>query len=257
MMPESAMLALTPQFVLRGVAGASLLMVLLATAWAVGRQSFRRELARLIWADVVWAWLVYCAAYHWVLYRSPEGTALLGGPGGLWVLSACVVFYPLLRLPPLAWGIARSQLQTPLLAAMLAGWAFAIGAGYAYLGQLEQEALLLRTRPQALWGGAVAGAPEAPGPTMTLPLRRALGFSGVQGELRGHLTQAVLRLENGTPFRAVDAAKLRLQVLPALQREYALEQRRLHVYQLVQLGMLATLMLLWGFGRMPEQDGLT
>jgi hypothetical protein len=131
------------------------------------------------------------------------------------------------------------------LALMLVCWAWVIGAGFDFVSAMEQDAARLERDVGALLA--------AQGPALR-PLERGLALTRLPAEFR-ELTRRVVALRRaGAPLDAVNAALMRLEGIPALRREYARDLAKLRTYQWVQVGLLAVVMLLWGFGRLPGQE---
>ncbi len=229
-------MSLAPYYVLWAVIFYTFVLLSGVVAWLVVPEAIIR-LARRVWlGDLVAVWLAYAAAYH--LFYLQAYRAALGQPYALWALCAFLALHWLLRrvsLPPRG--------PEALFALAVIVWALVIAGGFRYIDETAADATLLRERPQAVLKIAAAELSS---------LRRGLLFSRLDADTRTSTARVLASLAGGdTPDPALLSA-FRVQGLPTLLAHYERDLARLRTYQVLQIGLLAVMLLLWGFGRMPE-----
>lgn len=230
---------LAPNFVIWAFLLGAILTISGGMLWLGWHDRVAWLLRRAHIGDTVAAWLLYGAIYHtWWLAVGRGG--LLDGPWAALALWGVLVLYTVLR----ATSLARTR-PNLLLALVLICWAWAIGAGFDYVSAMERDAARLERDVGALL--------SAEGPALR-PLERGLVLTRLQADDR-QLTRRVVTLRRaGAALDVVDVTLMRLEGIPALRREYARDLAKLRTYQWVQVGLLAVVMLLWGFGRLPGQE---
>jgi hypothetical protein len=228
-------LSLSPTFVLWAAIFCALLLIAGAVLWLVRHEALQRLLRRLWLGDVVAGWLLYAALYHLVFLE--RFRLVLGRPLALWLLLAALGGYGLLR-----------RLPTPLrrpgvaFAAAVLVWSGVIVAGQRYVQETWADAALLATQPQAVLS---LDAPRL------RPLRRVVLLSRVEPELRDATLRVLAMLERAVPPDTATLSAYRLSRLPELVDNYQHDLAKLRTYQWLQGGLLAVMLLLWGFGRVP------
>jgi hypothetical protein len=227
-------MALAPDFVLWAFAGGAFLLVFAGSAWLVWPEWLEAIFRRLWMADGVAAWLASALTHFLVLTTGGGHPRALGDPLAWRALGAGLAIWCALRVVP-------SPLRRPavLLGLALALWAWAIGAGYVFLAGMEADATRLREFPDAVL---------APAPGEPMPLSRAALFARLNPETRSLLDQVLERLGRGEPLEPGLRAAARERLVAPLREHYARDLARLRVYQWLQIGLLATVLLAWGFG---------
>lgn len=234
-------MALAPYFAPWAFALGAMLAVSLGLAWLVSRRAIRVILGGMLLSDMIAYWITYAAAYQSIMVVAAGHGVLLGPTWGAYVLWVVLGGYALLRLLP-----AMGRRPTLLLGLMVLVWGWVIGAGFQYIEEMERDATVLESGGASLLAGQ---------PSSLAPLHRALLLTRLepyQAEATRELLQQ--RQAGETVDRAV-AGVARLELFPGLRRRYAQDLTKLRTYQWVQIALLGTLLLLWGFGRMPEQEG--
>ena len=229
---------LAPNFVIWAFLLGAMLTITGGMLWLGWHDRVAWLLRRAHIGDAVAAWLLYGAVYQtWWLATGRGG--LLGGPWAALALWVVLSVYVLLRATP----VGRSRPNLPL-ALVLICWAWAIGAGFDYVSAMAHDAARLEQAADALL--------SAEGPALR-PLERAQVLTRLRDDHRRLIRRVVALRQAGTPLDDVQAALMRLEGFPALRREYDRDLAKLRTYQWVQVGLLAVVMLLWGFGRLPGQ----
>lgn len=246
----SGSLSLAPNFVPWAAIGATLLLIAGGVAWLVLHDPMLRVLRRLWLADLVAAWLLYAAGYHLVFLERLR--PVLGRPLALWLLCAGLGAYVLLRRLP-------TPLRRPEVALWVAVllWAALIAAGQRYVQETEADAALLAERPQAvlsadapdlrpLWRALLLTRLEAPQRDATLRVLAAL-----QGAVQPEARQP----EAQPPHPALLGA-YRIAHVPRVLEHYRYDLAKLRTYLWLQAGLLLVVLLVWGFGHLPEWESL-
>lgn len=234
-------MALAPYFAPWAFALGAMLLVSLGLAWLVSRQLIGALLGGMVLSDAVAYWIGYAAAYQSIAVVAAGHGVLLGAAWGGWVLWLVVGAYALLRLLP----VTRRR-PTLLLGLMVLVWAWVIGAGFQYIEDMERDAAAMQ-RPGA---HLLTGQPSA-----LTPLHRALLLTRLEGFQAEATRELLAQRQSGESVDRALAGAARLELFPGLLRLYEQDLTRLRTYQWVQIALLATLLLLWGFGRLPEQAG--
>lgn len=231
-------MALAPYFAPWAFALGAMLLVSLGLIWLVSRQTIRVMLGGMLLSDTIAYWVAYAAAYQSIVVVAGGHGVLLGAAWGGWVLWAVIGAYGLLRLLP-----ATRRRPTLLLGLMVLVWAWVIGAGFQYIEDMERDAAALREP-----GAPLLSEPPA-SPT---PLHRALLLTRLEAYQADATRELLQQRQSGETVDRAMAGVARLELFPELLRLYEQDLTKLRTYQWVQIFLLATLLLLWGFGRLPE-----
>ena len=92
-------------------------------------------------------------------------------------------------------------------------------------------------------------------PATLTPLHRALLLSHLEGYQADVARELLAQRQSGESLDRAMAGVARLELFPGLLRLYERDLTRLRTYQWVQIALLGTLLLLWGFGQLPAQEG--
>jgi hypothetical protein len=136
-------------------------------------------------------------------------------------------------------------------------WAALIAAGQRYVQETEADAALLAERPQAvlsadapdlrpLWRALLLTRLEAPQRDATLRVLAAL-----QGAVQPEARQP----EAQPPHPALLGA-YRIAHVPRVLEHYRYDLAKLRTYLWLQAGLLLVVLLVWGFGHLPEWESL-
>lgn len=233
-------MSLTPAFVPWAMVFFTLLLLNGSIVWLVRHEWLLFLLRRLVLGDLIVAWLGYAALYHLIAPPIPQpgSSALHGHPTALWILCAGIALYVLVRNAP---GPRRRPEQ--LFSAAILAWSLVIAAGYNYIDDTSRDADRLEFRPETVLEGS---APDLP------LLRRYLGMSRIRPEIRTATEELLMDLQSSDPIESARLMAFRLTVFPEMLQRYGREITNLHIYQAVQIGILAVCFLVWGFGRVPN-----
>lgn len=233
-------MSLAPNFVLWALICFTLLLIAGAIAWLVLHDPLVRLLRHLWLADLAAAWLAYAAGYH--LAFLPAWRLVLGRPLAVWTLCGALALYLALRRLP-------TPLRRPeaLFALAVLTWAGVIAAGFRYVEQTAADAALLAERPAAV---VTTAAPDL------RPLRRALLLTRIDAPTRQATADVLSMLEGAAPADPALLAAYRLSRVPRLLDFYRRDLVKLRTYQWLQTALLAVLLLLWGYGRVPDWEAL-
>lgn len=224
-------MSLSPAFVPWAVPTFVVALLVLALVWLVAPRPVRAVWTRLWMADAVALWLAYAAGYHLLFYLPHGRLALLGGPWALGALCVLLAAYAVVRLLP-------TPLRRPDVGFVLVvlTWALVLGAGFRHLEHTAADLARLREHPAALL--------EAPQPTA---LHRALLFPRLPPGLAQRTREVLADLDAGT-LSPVRRTTFVLRIAPDLVAQYEHELARRRNAHWTQVGLLAVLLLLWGFG---------
>lgn len=231
-------MALAPNFVIWAFLLASTITVSGGLIWLAYHREMLWLLRRLLIADVVAAWLIYCVAYqtYW-LYLGHA--SLLGGSLSVSILWGAIGLYVLMRVfPPI---VRRPDL---ILVVVLATWGWVIGAGFDYIEQMQHDEQQLASPELVLADTA----------SLLRPLERALVLTGLSPEVRILVGDILQRHREGQPPEPAQTSILRLVGLDPILNRYERDLAKLRTYQWTQIGLLAMVLLLWGFGHMPREE---
>ena len=231
-------MTLAPYYVPWALSTCALLLMGLGLCWLVFHGVSARLMGVLWLSDGVAGWLAFAAVYHSLFSLTGPSRGLLAGGPALGVLWGTVAAYLALRLLP-----TRLRSQTLLLGLSLAAWGWTIGAGYQFLGQMEERAALLKERPGEVLGG------DSP---RLAPLRHALTLTRLEQAQQQRTAELIADLEAGRPLGAGRLAGARYVLIPELLGHYRRDLLKLRTYQVLQIVLLAALLLAWGFGRRPD-----
>jgi hypothetical protein len=234
-------MALAPYFAPWAFALGAMLLVSVGLAWLVGRRAIRAMMGGMLLSDVIAYWIAYAAAYQSIAVVAAGHGILLGAAWGGWVLWCVLGGYALLRLLP-----ATRRRPTLLLGLMVLVWAWVIGAGFQYIDDMERDAAAMQQPGAHLLTGQ---------PFSLTPLHRALLLTRLEGYQAEATRELLQQRQSGENVDRATAGVARLELFPGLLRLYEQDLTRLRTYQWVQIALLGTLLLLWGFGRLPEQAG--
>ena len=239
-------MSLAPYYVLWAVTFFTIALINGGIAWLFIHRAMIRLLRRLWLSDLVLIWLGYAAVYHLIfldVYRS-----VLGEPYALWTLCGLIGLYLALRRAP-------TPLRRPerMFVLVIMIWALAIAAGYRFIDESDADAALLAERPKS-----VLQFPPA-GPAMLSPLRRALLLSRLDAQSREETVRVLIALSASPPADAPEQALLsayRINTVPVLLELYERDLTRLRTYQWIQIALLAAVLLVWVYGRVPDWESL-
>ena len=232
-------MTLPPYYVLWGFCSAAVLLLTLGGLWLVAHETARRILSGLMVSDGIALWLGFGAVFHLVSTALPPGGQVMEARGGAWVAAAWAAALLSFRLIP---GLRKRE--TLLLAAGVAGWAWSIGAGYQFIGEMAEDADLLREAPDRIFA--------SPHPDLR-PLRNALLLAELDDEQRKRTARLLVMLADPGSADQAQLSAARQLLVPELREYFRRDLSRLHTYQVLQLVLLGAVLLAWGFGRPPPQ----
>jgi len=232
-------MSLAPYFVLWVFAALAFAILVAGVTALVWPEAVAAVARRVDWGDLAAAWLAGAQVHYIVETVAGLDPRVWGDAEAWWAMGAGLAVWIVLRLAP-----HRYRRPSLLLGLALALWAFTIGAGQVFIGEMEADAAWLREAPAEV----LAPYSRSPGSPLPTALARSERFDRLDESTRGLRDAVIATLARGEPLdQGVRAAALE-QLVPPLIEHYRRDLIRLRTYQWIQIALLAVLLLAWGWG---------